>query len=85
MLARTDASTSILQLLRRFAPGLPAMDEAAARASLPEAGLTSMAAVKLMLAIEAEFDIAIPDADLNPQNFTDLDAIVALVKRLRGF
>jgi acyl carrier protein len=85
MLARTDAATSILQLLRRFAPGLPALDEAASRASLPEAGLTSMAAVKLMLSLEAEFDIAIPDADLTPENFSNLDAIVALVTRLRGY
>ena len=43
-------------------------------ASLPEAGLTSMAAVKLMLAIEAEFGIAIPDADLTPENFADVRA-----------
>ena len=84
MLARTDVATHVLQLLRRFAPGLPALDDEAERASLPEAGLTSMAAVKLMLALEAEFDIAIPDADLTPENFGTLGTIVALVGRLRG-
>ncbi len=83
MLARTDVTTSILQLLRQHAPGLPPLDEDAAHASLPRAGLTSMAAVKLMLALEAEFDIAIPDQDLIPENFANLDAICALVNRLR--
>jgi len=84
MLARTDVATSVLQLLRRFTPGLPALDEQAATASLPEAGLNSMAAVKLMLALEAEFDIAIPDADLTPENFATLESILALVTRLKG-
>ncbi len=85
MLARTDVKTAVLQLLRRFAPSLPPLDSDAAQASLPEAGLTSMAAVKLMLAIEAEFGIAIPDEDLSPENFSSLGAIVALVTRVRGF
>ena len=85
MLARVDAQTAVLQLLRRFAPGLPPLDSEAVAASLPEAGLTSMAAVKLMLALEAEFDIAIPDEDLTPANFSSLDVIVDLVARIRGF
>ena len=85
MLDRVDISTTVLQLLRRHAPGLPAFDAEAGVASLPEAGLASMAAVKLMLDLEAEFGIAIPDAELTPANFATLDAIVALVQRLRGF
>ena len=84
MLASLDAPTAVLQLLRRFAPGLPSSDAEAAMVSLPDAGLTSMTAVKLMLALEAEFRIAIPDEDLTPENFATLDAIVALVARVRG-
>jgi len=83
MLARPEVSTSVLQLLRRFAPSLPPLDIDAARAHLPDAGLTSMASVKLMLALEAEFNIAIPDPDLTPENFATLDSIVLLVERLR--
>jgi acyl carrier protein len=45
-------------------------------------GLTSMAMVKLMLAAEAAFDISIPDADLQPENFRSVRAIEALVNRL---
>jgi acyl carrier protein len=85
MLARVDAPTAVLQLLRRFAPSLPSLDSEASVANLPDAGLTSMAAVKLMLALEAEFGIAIPDDDLTPENFATLGAIVALVTRVRGF
>jgi acyl carrier protein len=85
MLARTNIDASVLQLLRRFAPGLPDLDVDAARTLLPDAGLTSMAAVKLMLALEAEFDIAIPDRDLTPQNFASLEAVVVLVTRLQGY
>ena len=43
-----------------------------------------MATVKLMLAIEAAFDIAIPDAELTPENFRSIAAIEALVERLRA-
>ena len=84
MLARPNIATSVLHLLRQHAPALPAFDADAAVASLPQAGLTSMAAVKLMLALEAEFAIAIPDPDLTPENFATFASIVALVERLRG-
>ena len=36
------------------------------------------------LAIEGHFSIAIPDADLKPENFRTMAAIGALVGRLRG-
>ena len=54
-----------------------------AGADLYEAGLTSMAMVKLMLAVEVAFDIAIPDADLHPDNFRSIAAVEALIVRLR--
>ena len=83
MLARVDVSTTVLQLIRRHAPQLPPFDNEVAGASLAEAGLASMAAVRLMLDLEAEFGIAIPDAELTPENFATLETIVALVARLR--
>ena len=36
---------------------------------LAEAGLTSLDMVNLMLAVEAEFDLKIPDHDMTPANF----------------
>ena len=53
-------------------------------ADLQEAGLTSMATVKLMLAIEAAYDVAIPDAELTPENFRSIAAIEALLERLKA-
>jgi acyl carrier protein len=51
----------------------------AALQDLREAGLTSLDLVNLMLAVEAEFDIEIPQADMTPDNFRSIDAIEALV------
>ncbi|HEY3790746.1 MAG TPA: phosphopantetheine-binding protein [Bradyrhizobium sp.] len=40
-----------------------------------DTGLTSMDMVKLMLEIEAEFDLTIPQADITPKNFETVDTI----------
>jgi acyl carrier protein len=37
-----------------------------------------------MLAIEAAFNIAIPDAELTPANFANLGKVETLVARLRA-
>ena len=71
-------------LAREFAPALPSDAKLARDADLREAGLTSMATVKLMLAIEAAYDVAIPDAELTPENFRSIAAIAALLERLRA-
>jgi acyl carrier protein len=49
---------------------------------LREAGLTSLDMVNLMLAVEAEFELKIPDADMTLQNFRSIAAIDALVASL---
>jgi acyl carrier protein len=48
---------------------------------LSDLGVTSLKMVNLMLAVELEFDIAIPQADITPQNFHSVAAIQALVVR----
>jgi acyl carrier protein len=50
---------------------------------LREAGLNSLDMVNLMLAVEAEFDLKIPDADMTLRNFRCISAIEALVASLR--
>jgi acyl carrier protein len=47
--------------------------------NLRDAGLTSLDMVNLMLAIEAEFDIEIPQSAMTPDNFDTVAAIDALV------
>ena len=49
---------------------------------LRESGLTSLDMVNLMLAVEAEFDLQIPEADMTPQNFRSISAIDELVGSL---
>ena len=70
----------VMEVVRQVVPGRSSL---AAEADLYDAGLTSMAMVKLMLAVEVEFDIAIPDADLHPDNFRSIAAVEVLVLRLR--
>ena len=49
---------------------------------LRESGLTSLDMVNLMLAVEAEFDLRIPEAQMTPQNFRTIATIDALVGAL---
>ncbi len=53
-----------------------------ARQNLRDAGLTSLDMVNLMLAVEGEFDIFIPQEQMTPENFRCIDAIRALVAGL---
>ena len=45
-------------------------------------GLTSFAAVQLMLAIEERFDIEFPEAMLNRRSFASVDAIAGCLHEL---
>jgi acyl carrier protein len=49
---------------------------------LADAGFTSMEMVKVMLAVEAAFDIMIPPQDITPANFATPAAIAAMVRKL---
>jgi acyl carrier protein len=49
---------------------------------LSESGLTSLDFVNLMLAVETEFDLKIPDRDMRPANFRSIAQIEALVAGL---
>ena len=58
--------------------------ELAPEARLVDAGLTSMDMVSLMLAVEAEFDMMIPQAEITPENFQSPESIEHLVSRQIG-
>jgi acyl carrier protein len=49
---------------------------------LAEAGLSSLDLVNLMLAVESEFDLSIPEQDMRPANFRSIARIEALVASL---
>jgi acyl carrier protein len=50
-------------------------------AQLSDLGISSLKLVNLMLAVEVEFDIAIAQADITPENFHSLQTIEMLVDR----
>jgi acyl carrier protein len=47
-----------------------------------DGGLSSSDMVNLMLAVEDEFGIAIPERDMRPANFRSISSIEALIRRL---
>lgn len=49
---------------------------------LSELGISSLKMVNLMLAVELEFDIAIPQSDITPENFQSVNAIQTLVEKM---
>ncbi len=67
--------TGILAKRRGPAAGAPTDD-------LIESGLTSLDMVNLMLNVEAEFDIEIPQTEMTPDNFRSVGAIEKLVSAI---
>ena len=84
MLDVTPMSIRLLELARAAAPRLSEVDGNPMNVDLKEAGLASVAAVRLMLEVEAAFDVAIPDAELTPKNFATVADIARLVSRLKA-
>lgn len=50
---------------------------------LSACGISSLDTVNLMLAVEAEFELKIPDRDMTPTNFRTMARIEALVGKLQ--
>jgi acyl carrier protein len=51
-------------------------------ARLNDLGMSSIKMVNLMLAVETEFDLTIPQGDITPDNFRSVASVEALVARL---
>jgi acyl carrier protein len=69
----------VLSLLqKRVGPGSITLDQ-----NLRDAGLTSLDMVNLMLAVEGEFDLFIPEPQMVPENFRSVAAIEALILDIR--
>ncbi len=49
---------------------------------LSELGVSSIQMVNLMLGVEVEFDLAIPQEEITPENFYSVNAISSLIERL---
>ena len=53
-----------------------------AEARLSELGMSSIKMVNLMLAVETEFDLTIPQGEITPDNFRSVASVEALLARL---
>jgi len=51
-------------------------------ARLSELGMSSIKMVNLMLAVEVEFDLTIPQSDITPDNFRSVASVQAMLTRL---
>jgi acyl carrier protein len=72
----------IFRIVRQTLPAGAGGGELRPDQSLQEAGLKSLDMVTLMLAVEAEFDLEIPQQAMTPENFQSVDAIGRLVASL---
>ncbi|MGO4325721.1 acyl carrier protein [Cupriavidus sp. 2TAF22] len=70
----------ILADVARLDVSVEALDD---QADLYEAGLSSLATVHVMLAIENAFNIEIPDAMLTRQLFRSVNSLAAAAEQLR--
>ena len=77
-----DAQARIAALAERFLSKRGRPGPVASEQDLKAAGLTSLDSVNLMLAVEGEFDVFIPEAAMTPDNFRDVASIAALVLSL---
>jgi acyl carrier protein len=51
---------------------------------LVDRGMTSMAMVDLMLAVEAHYDVTIPQPEMTPSNFQSVTSLARMLRRVRG-
>jgi acyl carrier protein len=65
---------AVKMLLKRSVNVIPGSKD-----NLRDAGLTSLDMVNIMLAVESEFDIEIPQSAMTPDNFDTVAAIESLV------
>jgi acyl carrier protein len=74
----------LLRLVGQILGKPEAADTVPAESRLSELGMSSIKMVNLMLAVETEFDLTIPQADITPENFRSVASIEALLARLLG-
>jgi acyl carrier protein len=80
MLARNlDIQNRIIALVRSILDHNAITAEIDAESPLVDIGLNSVDMVKLMLAVEAEFDFTIPQAEITPENFQSVTTLERMV------
>lgn len=74
----------VIALVRRILGPPAAARPLPIDARLADLGMSSLKMVNLMLSMEVQFDLAIPQADITPDNFASIASVEALILRLRS-
>jgi acyl carrier protein len=80
--SHTDSTERVAQLVRRLLLKRAIERPVGPDDDLSTSGLSSLDLVNLMLSVETEFDIKIPDREMTPANFRSIARIDALVRAL---
>ena len=79
----TSSKAAVADVVRRILQARAIAQSVPPDADLREAGLTSLDMVNLVLSVESEFGIKIPEREITPANFRSIATIETLVARLR--
>ena len=77
------SAKSAIVLIRRLLAERSIVDSISADDDLRAAGLTSLDMVNLVLSLEAEFNLQIPEKAITPANFRSVSSIDLLLSTLR--
>jgi acyl carrier protein len=77
------SSIAVADVVRRILEARAITQPVRPHDDLREVGLTSLDMVSLVLSVEAEFGIKVPEREITPANFRSIATIETLVDRLR--
>ncbi len=80
--ANPDVTERVARIVRRMLDKRAIARAAGPDDDLRDAGLASLDIVNLMLAVETEFDVKIPEREMTPANFRSIARIAELVRGL---
>ena len=79
-----SSNAAVANVVRRILAARAIEQPVEEHEDLREAGLTSLDMVSLVLSVEAEFGVKIPEPEITPANFRSIATIETLVARLRS-
>jgi acyl carrier protein len=82
--AQTVSKEDVAVVVRRILEERSIQAMVLPESDLRDVGLTSLDMVALVLSVEAEFDLTIPESHITPANFRSIASINALVASLRN-
>ena len=80
--AHSSIRARLLQLVGQILGKPEAAASLPTEVRLSELGMSSIKMVNLMLALEVEFDLTIPQSDITPDNFRSVASVEAMMVRL---